>query len=145
TAKPLSPSVVQLKGDFEHEFVHTHGIRLHVVSAAYKGDPLIVIIHGYFVGWIEFRNVIAVLASNEIHVAAVDLRGFGMSYKPPSGGGQDIRTLTGDISGIIQALGYDKAIVVGNDTGASLAWTVAIDKPERVSGVVSISGAFPVD
>ncbi|HCM79724.1 alpha/beta fold hydrolase [Corynebacterium stationis] len=145
TAKPLSPSVVELKGDFEHEFVHTHGIRLHVVTAGEKGDPLIVLIHGSFGGWFEFRDVIAPLASKGFRVAAVDLRGFGMSDKPPSGGGQDIRTLTGDISGIIQALGYDKAIVVGNDTGASLAWTVAIDKPERVSGVVSISGAFPVD
>ena len=145
TSKPLSPSVVELKGNFEHEFVHTHGLRLHVVTAGEKGNPLIVLIHGSFGGWFEFRDVIAPLAHKGFRVAAVDLRGFGMSDKPPAGGGQDIRTLTGDISGIIQALGYDKAILAGNDTGASLAWSVAIDKPERVSGVVSISGAFPVD
>ena len=145
TSKPLSPSVVELKGNFEHEFVHTHGLRLHVVTAGEKGNPLIVLIHGSFGGWFEFRDVIAPLARKGFRVAAVDLRGFGMSDKPPAGGGQDIRTLTGDISVIIQALGYDKAIVAGNDTGASLAWSVAIDKPERVSGVVSISGAFPVD
>ena len=145
TSKPLSPSVVELKGNFEHEFVHTHGLRLHVVTAGEKGNPLIVLIHGSFGGWFEFRDVIAPLAHKGFRVAAVDLRGFGMSDKPPAGGGQDIRTLTGDISGMIQALCYDKAIVAGNDTGASLAWSVAIDKPERVSGVVSISGAFPVD
>ena len=145
SSQPLSPSVVELKGDFEHEFVHTHGIRLHVVTAGEKGNPLIVFIHGSFGGWFEFRDVIAPLANKGFRVAAVDLRGFGMSDKPPAGGGQDIRTLTGDISGVIQGLGYDTAIVAGNDTGASLAWSVAIDKPERVSGVVSISGAFPVD
>lgn len=144
-SKPLSPSVVELKGDFEHEFVHTHGIRLHVVTAGENGNPLIVLIHGTFGGWFEYRDVIAPLAQKGFRVAAVDLRGFGMSDKPPAGLGQDIRTLTGDISGVIQALGYDKAIVVGNDTGASLAWSVAIDKPERVAGVVSISGAYPVD
>lgn len=137
--------MVELKGDFEHEFVHTHGIRLHVVTAGTQGDPLIVFIHGSFGGWFEYRDVIAPLAAKGYRVAAVDLRGFGMSDKPPAGMGQDIRTLTGDISGVIQGLGYDKALIAGNDTGAALAWSVAIDKPERVSGVVSISGAYPVD
>ena len=145
TSQPLSPSVVELKGDFEHEFVHTRGIRLHVVTAGKEENPLIVLIHGSFGGWFEFRDVIALLADAGFRVAAVDLRGFGMSDKPPAGRGQDIRTLTGDISGVIQALGYEKAIVVGNDTGAALAWSVAIDKPERVNAVVSISGCYPVD
>ena len=77
TAKPLSPSVVELKGDFEHEFVHTHGLRLHVVTAGEKGNPLIVLIHGSFGGWFEFRDVIAPLARKGFRVAAVDLRGFG--------------------------------------------------------------------
>ena len=68
-----------------------------------------------------------------------------MSDKPPVDAGQDIRTLVGDISGLIQALGHDDAFVVGADTGGAVAWCLAAERPERVRGLVSISAAHPVD
>ncbi|MDY3128310.1 MAG: alpha/beta hydrolase [Corynebacterium sp.] len=142
---PLSPCVVELEGDFTHEFIHTRGIRLHVALAGEIGAPLILLVHGWCGGWFEFKDVLAPLAARGFRVAALDLRGFGMSDKPPAGMGQDIRTLTGDISGVIQALGYDRAIVGGYDTGAALAWSTAMDKPERVAGIISIAGIYPVD
>lgn len=141
----LPPSVVELDGDFNHEFIHTRGIRLHAVTAGHTSDPLVVLIHGAFGGWFDYRHVIAPLARQGFHVAALDLRGFGMSDKPPIEVSQDIRTATGDISGAIQALGHDDAFIVGADTGASIAWSTAIDHPDRVRGIVSISGAYPVD
>ncbi len=38
---PLPPSVVELDGPFEHEFLHTRGIRLHAVTAGNPDDPLV--------------------------------------------------------------------------------------------------------
>lgn len=143
--KLLPPSVVELDGPFTHELIHTRGIRLHAAMAGRPGDPLIVLIHSSFGGWFDFRFVIEPLARRGFRVAAVDLRGFGMSDKPPADFGQDIRTPAGDISGLIQALGYDRAIVVGDDTGGSLVWALATERPERVQGLVSISSAHPVD
>ena len=142
---PLPPSTVELEGPYTHEFVHTRGIRLHVATAGDSSRPLVLLIHGAFGGWFDFQGVIAPLSQRGFHVAAVDMRGFGMSDKPPIDAGQDIRTLVGDISGLIQALGHDDAFVVGADTGGAVAWCLAAERPARVRGLASISAAHPVD
>lgn len=144
-ASTTSPSVIELDGPFAHEFVHTRGVRLHVVTAGSKQDPLVVLVHGGFGGWFDFREVIAPLADQGFHVAAVDLRGTGMSDKPPVEPGQDIRTLVGDLTGLVQALGHTSAFFIGDDTGGAVAWAVATSRPERTRGLVSIAAAHPVD
>lgn len=145
THLPLSPSVVELDGPFEHEFFHTRGLRLHAATAGDKSDPLVVLIHGSFGGWFDFQKVIAPLAQRGFHVAAVDMRGFGMSDKPPVEAGQDIRTAVGDIFGLIQAMGHSSAFLVGADSGGAVAWALSASHPERIRGLVSISSAHPVD
>lgn len=145
SARNLSPSVVELDGPFTHQLVHTRGIRLHAAVAGDPQNPLVVAVHGSYGGWFDYRDVIAPLAERGFHVAAIDARGFGMSDKPPADIGHDIRVMTGDLSGLIQALGHRRAIIIGNDTGASVAWSLAVEHPERVAGIVSISGAYPVD
>ena len=142
---PLPPSVVELDGPFEHEFLHTRGIRLHAATAGNPENPLVVLLHGSFGGWFDFRDVIAVLADAGFHVAALDMRGFGMSDKPPLEPGQDIRVAVGDVSGAIRALGHDDAFLVGADTGGAVAWALATERPERVRGLVSVSAAHPAD
>lgn len=143
--QPLSPSVVELDGPFEHEFLHTRGIRLHAATAGNPDHPLVVLLHGAFGGWFDYKDVLAELAGAGFHVAALDMRGFGMSDKPPLEVGQDIRVVVGDISGAIQALGHDDAFVVGADTGGAVAWALAAERPERVRGLVSVSAAHPAD
>lgn len=143
--QPLPPSVVELSGSYEHELVHTRGVRLHVATAGEGTNPLIVLLHGSFSGWFEFSEVIEPLAAAGFHVAAVDARGYGMSDKPPGTAGDGLRTATGDIAGLILAMGHDNAVVVGSDTGGAIAWTLAAQYPERVAALVSISSAHPTD
>ena len=64
--------------------------------------------------------------------AAVDLRGYGGSDKPPRG--YDLPTLAGDASGLVRALGESGAIVVGHDWGGLLAWTMAVLDPKWCAG-----------
>ncbi|WP_241228302.1 alpha/beta fold hydrolase [Corynebacterium hylobatis] len=141
----LSPSVVELDGPFTHELVHTRGVRLHATAAGDPGDPLVVLLHGAFSGWFDFREVIAPLAARGFHVVAVDARGYGLSDKPPATAGGDLRTAAGDIAGVIRSLGYDSAVVVGSDTGGTVAWALATKYPELVASLVSVSSAHPVD
>ncbi|EEI77857.1 alpha/beta fold hydrolase [Corynebacterium striatum] len=145
TPAPLPPSVVELEGPFTHEFVHTRGIRLHAATAGSPSDPLVLLLHGSFGGWFDFKDVIAPIAEQGFHVAALDMRGFGMSDKPPVEVGQDIRAMVGDITGAIQALGHDSAYLVGADSGGAIAWAVACERPERTLGLVSVSASHPVD
>ena len=141
----LSPSIVELDGPFQHGHVHTHGLRLHTVSAGSTTDPLIMLLHGAFSGWFEYRHIIAELADAGFHVVAVDLRGYGMSDHPPVSAGQDIRSDSGQISGIISALGYDSAYLIGYDVGGALSWALASKYPDQVRGLIAIASPHPVD
>lgn len=143
--RALSPSVVELDGPFRHQHVHTRGIRLHAAVAGQPGDPLVVLLHSAFGGWFEYRRVIAPLAARGFHVAAIDARGYGLSDKPPSTAGDDLRTAAGDVAGLIRALGHEDAIVVGADAGGTVAWALAANYPSMVRGLVSVSAAHPVD
>jgi Predicted hydrolases or acyltransferases (alpha/beta hydrolase superfamily) len=103
----------------------------------------VLLIHGSFGGWFDYREVIAPIAARGFHVAAVDMRGYGMSDKPPRG--YDLRHAAGDINGIIAALGHDRALLVGTDTGGAVAWSVSTLYPGRVSGVLSLGAVHPID
>lgn len=142
---PLPPSVVELDGPFTHELVHTRGVRLHVATAGDPTDPLIVLLHGAFSGWFEYREVIAPLAARGFHVVAVDARGHGLSDKPPATAGDELRTAAGDIAGVIRSLGHERAIVVGSDAGGAVAWALTTYYPEIVAGLVPVAAAHPVD
>ncbi len=142
---PLPPSVVEVPGPFEHRFLHTRGVRLHAAVAGDPGDPLILLLHDAFGGWFDWLEVISPLAHAGYHVAAVDLRGYGMSDKPPTGAGSPLRQICSDLVGAIGVLGHEEAILVGSDTGGSIAWTLATTHPERVRALVSVSAAHPTD
>lgn len=138
-----SPTVVAVEGPYRHDHVYVRGVRLHVAVAGSPADPLVLLLHGAFGGWFDYKDVIAPLAAEGFHVAAVDLRGYGLSDKPPSG--YDIRRSAGDINGVIGALGHDDAVLVGTDTGGSLAWAVSTLYPDRVAGVISLGAVHPAD
>ncbi|KQB84495.1 alpha/beta fold hydrolase [Corynebacterium oculi] len=142
---PLSPSVVRLDGPFRHDLIYTRGIRLHVAQAGSAKNPLILLLHGSFGGWFDYKDVIAPLAAQGFHVAAVDMRGYGMSDKPPTGFGYDIRSAVGDVTGLIRALGHTSAALVGTDTGGTIAWCTAAAAPHQVDALVSVCAAHPVD
>ncbi|WIM67938.1 alpha/beta hydrolase [Corynebacterium breve] len=140
-----SPNVVELDGDFTHHMLHTRGIRLHAATAGDPANPLILLLHGTFGAWLDFKDVIAPLADEGFHVAALDMRGYGMSDKPPAVPGDEMRIAAGDVAGSIAALGHKAAVLVGHDTGGSVAWACAAQYPERVTALVSASAAHPSD
>ncbi|MBC3186566.1 alpha/beta hydrolase [Corynebacterium sp. zg-331] len=142
---PLSPSVVHLDGPFRHDLLYTRGVRLHVAQAGDAADPLILLLHGSFGGWFDYKDVLALLADRGFHVVAADMRGYGMSDKPPTGFGYDIRSAVGDVTGLIRALGHTSATLVGTDTGGAVAWCAAAAAPRHVDALVCVSAAHPVD
>ena len=59
-------------------------------------------------------------------VAAPDVRGYGGSDRPHAVEAYDMESLTGDIAGLAEALSPgEKAVVVGHDWGAPIAWNTA--------------------
>jgi len=62
-------------------------------------------------------------------VAAVDLRGHGLSDKPD--GGYDFATISEDLRALIAALGFDRPVLAGQSWGAGVVLDFAVRHPER--------------
>ena len=117
--------------------VDTGSVRLRVALAG--EGPLVVLIHGFPEGWYSWRHQIPALAQAGYRVAAPDVRGYGGSDKPHAIEAYAIKELAADIAGLIAALGADRAVVVGHDWGAPIAYGTALFHPERVRAVAGLS------
>jgi pimeloyl-ACP methyl ester carboxylesterase len=125
----------------EHErAVATNGVELHVVDAG-DGFP-VVLAHGFPELAYSWRHQIPALAAAGFHVVAPDQRGYGRSSRPDPIDAYDINHLTGDLIGLLDDVGEERAVFVGHDWGALVVWQLALLYPERVAGVVGMSVPF---
>jgi epoxide hydrolase 4 len=127
-----------LTSDWQHRFIQTNRIRLHCVTQG-EGD-LVILLHGFPEFWYSWRFQIPALAQH-FKVVVPDLRGYNDSDKPASG--YDLDTLAADIWGLIEALGYRRAHVIGHDWGGAIAWHLAQQFPQYLDRL-AILNAPPV-
>ena len=113
-------------------YIETNGIKLHVVMAGPKDGQPVVLLHGFPEFWYGWRKQIPALAKVGYRVIVPDQRGYNLSDKPKGIKAYSLDKLADDITGLIDALGYDKVHLIGHDWGAVVAWAVAIWHPERL-------------
>jgi pimeloyl-ACP methyl ester carboxylesterase len=138
-SRPPDPSSVRIPGPWTHRDVSANGIRLHVAEQG--SGPLVLLLHGFPEFWWSWRHQLPALAAAGLRAAAVDLRGYGDSDKPPRG--YDLWTLSGDVSGLVRALGERQADLVGHDWGGILSWCTAALHPRVVRSVTALAAAHP--
>lgn len=117
------------------------GLGFHVVDEG-EGDP-VVLLHGFPDTSNLWRHQIPVLVENGFRAIAPDLRGRGDSDIAERVEDYAMPLLIQDVTGIIDALGIDRASVVGHDWGAGLAWSLTAFVPERVERLVAVSVGHP--
>jgi pimeloyl-ACP methyl ester carboxylesterase len=71
------------------------------------------------------------------------MRGRGRSSKPNDVAEYGISSIVRDVTGIMDALGIQRAHVIGHDWGAAVAWLLAALAPKRVDRLVAISVGLP--
>ena len=113
---------------------------MHVAEAG--SGPLVVLLHGFPESWYSWRHQITALADAGYHVVAPDQRGYGGTDAPADATTYSMLHLVGDVIGLLDTLGEAKAVVVGHDWGAPVAWHTAQLRPDRVRGVVGLSVPF---
>ena len=118
-------------------FVQTNGISMRIAEMG--SGPLVVLLHGWPESWYSWRHQLPALADAGFHVVAPDMRGFGKTDAPKAVEDYDIRKLTADIAGLLDALGEKSAVVVGHDWGAAVAWHCLLLYPDRFRGLVAMS------
>jgi pimeloyl-ACP methyl ester carboxylesterase len=140
SASPASPGPAwQTDGTsiITHQRVQTNGIRMHIGEAG--TGPLVVLLHGFPELWYSWRHQLPALAKAGYHAVAPDLRGYGDTDAPTEIAAYSMRNLTGDVIGLLDAAGVEKAVLVGHDWGANIAWACAELYPGRVAGIVALS------
>ena len=120
-------------------FFDVNGVRLRVIDAGPEDGPVVVLAHGFPELAFSWRHQIPALAAAGYRVLAPDQRGYGGSTRPDEVEAYDIAALTGDLAGLIDAVGADQAAIVGHDWGATVAWSVPLFHPERVAAVAGLS------
>lgn len=126
--------------NWKHEFTRANGIRIHYVTAG-KG-PLVVLLHGFPEFWYAWRHQIGELAEH-FQVVVPDLRGYGDTERPANISDYDSNHLVLDTAGLIEALGHEKAHLVGHDWGGAVAWRLAMKQPQLVDRLVVLNCPHP--
>jgi len=121
-------------GVVEHRFVQTNGIRMHYVEAG--TGPLVLLCHGFPEIWYSWRHQLPALAAAGFHAVAPDLRGYGQTDRPQDLEAYDIFQLTGDLVGLVHALGETSVVIVGHDWGAWIASYAALFRPDLFRALV---------
>jgi pimeloyl-ACP methyl ester carboxylesterase len=125
----------------EHRTTSVGDVSLHHVAAG-EGRP-VVLLHGFPEFWYGWRNQLGPLAASGFRVIAPDQRGYNTSDKPRSASAYDLDTLAGDVVGLLDSLGLERAAIVGHDWGGIVGWWVAARHPERVERLAILNAPHP--
>lgn len=118
-------------------FVQSNGIRMAVYEQG-SGFP-IVFCHGFPELAYSWRYQLPALAAAGFRAIAPDQRGYGLTDAPEGAENYSMRHLTGDLAGMLDALGIEKAVFCGHDWGGMVVWQMALMHPERVAGVIGVN------
>jgi 2-hydroxy-6-oxo-octa-2,4-dienoate hydrolase len=125
------------------ETIDANGVKTNYLEAG--AGPPVVLVHGSGPGvtaYANWRLVIPAL-SDRFRVIAPDMVGFGFSERP-DGADYSVQTWADQVVGLLDALGLDKASIVGNSFGGAIALRVATQHPDRVDKLV-LMGSMGVD
>ncbi|HEX2679318.1 MAG TPA: alpha/beta hydrolase, partial [Polyangiales bacterium] len=117
--------------------IDTNGVRLEVLE---QGEgPAVLLLHGFPESAYSWRHQLSGLAHAGYRAIAPNQRGYAGSDRPEAIEAYDISALVEDAVGVLDALGEERAVVIGHDWGAPVAWHMALMHPERVRAVVGMS------
>jgi pimeloyl-ACP methyl ester carboxylesterase len=124
------------------QYADVNGIRMGYYEAGPRRGPPIVLCHGFPELAYSWRYQIAALAQAGHWVIAPDQRGYGLTKGPEAVEAYDMAHLTGDLVGLLDHLGVEKAIFVGHDWGGIVVWQLPLLHPDRVAGIIGLNTPF---
>ncbi len=152
---PFLVSVPPLEGtvppeqlaDPDSRFVEVNGITVHYKMAG-SGRPAFILLHGFAASTFSWREVIGPLSEMGT-VVAFDRPGFGLTERPMPGEWEGRSPYAPEAQadltvGLMDALGIERAVLVGNSAGGTVALLTALTYPERVAGLVLVDPAIYV-
>lgn len=103
--------------------------QIHLREAGQGGAPLL-LLHQSPLSGAMFDAVLPLLSAAGFHAVAMDTPGFGLSDRPAEP--IDIPGYAAAIPTVLDALGWERAHILGHHTGASIACAFGARRPDRI-------------
>jgi pimeloyl-ACP methyl ester carboxylesterase len=110
-----------------------NGLDLSCLDHGEHSEFAVVMLPGPTDSWLSYRAVLERMPS-DLRCIAVSQRGHGDSSKPDLG--YRIEDFAGDVPQLLDALGIERAVLVGHSGSCLTTRRVALDHPDRVAGLV---------
>ncbi len=137
--------------DPDSRFLEVDGVAIHHKVATPPGGahPTPVVLHHHFFGHTEvWRHVAPRLAEAGYVAISVDRVGFGLTERPSQRRGPEPYTRAFNrraTLALLDALGYERAAIVGSSAGGTIAVETADAQPDRVAALALLSPAITGD
>ena len=103
-----------------------------------EGPPDLLFLHGFAGSGAFLDDTLEYLDLSRLRVVTIDLRGHGDSDKPANG--YTLDGFAADALAVADAVGAERFVVLGYSMGAKFAQYLALQAPERVVGLVLVTG-----
>lgn len=126
-------------------FPGTGGLQIHYLERGPKGggEPVFLLLHGFTLNAFNWGPVLDAFAARG-RTIAYDQPPYGLSAKPVRGdwsGGNPYAkdAAIAQLFAVMDGLGLQRAILVGNSSGGTLAMEAALAHPDRVQALILIA------
>lgn len=129
--------------DPDSRFVEVNGLEVHYKQLG-QGEPELLLLHGFAASVFSWREIMEPLSEGGT-VIAFDRPAFGLTERPLQWAGQSPYSpeAQADLTvGMMDALGIDQGVLVGNSAGGAIAVLTAARYPERVQALVLVDAAI---
>lgn len=114
-----------------------------VVDTGPADGPVVVLLHGFPQLNTAWNDVIARLTAQGFRCLAPNQRGYSPGARPTRRRDYRMPELVEDVRALIDASGARRVHLVGHDWGATVAWAVAAQLPERLASLSALSVPHP--
>ncbi len=129
--------------DPDSQFVEINGINVHYKQQG-EDEPVFILMHGFGASTFSWREVMDPLSQYGT-VVAYDRPAFGLTERPLDWEGTNPYSEEGNINlllGLMDAFLIDRAILVGNSAGGTLATEFSLVHPDRVRALIEVDAAI---
>ena len=129
----------------DSRFVTINGVDVHYKEMG-QGETTFILLHGFGASLFSWREVMDDFAARG-RVVAYDRPAFGLTSRPMPGEwkGESPYSMNANVellSSLMDALGVDRATLVGNSAGGTVSVAFALKYPDRVESLILVDPAL---
>ena len=137
-----STKMIQKSNPPQGQFQTVNGTKLHYIDTGANADGLagptpIVLIHGASANLLDMKLALGDRLAKQRRIIMVDRPGHGYSQRPENG--YLLSEQTRLINGLLNSLGIQEPIVLGQSFGGAVALNYALEYPDALSGLLLVA------